>query len=135
MGYVLDTIVLIWAVRGRHNADAVLARLHADGDCAISAITLLELRRALAPEEHCAAEDRLAGVGVLAVDADIARAAGEYLARCADEGQRVDFFAGVIAATAERHGRALATYSPFQYPLARCELVALSTVLDDEAEA
>lgn len=129
MRYLLDTIVFVWAVRGLHDAGAVLDRLRADADVAASAITLLELARTLAPEEQPAADDLLADVPILSVDGDIARAAGNYLARCADEGHRVDFFAGVIAATAECEERALATYSPFQYPLARCDLVPLSTVL------
>lgn len=130
MGYLLDTIVVIWAVRGLHAADRVLARLRGD-DVAVSAITLLELRRALAPEEFLAAEDALGGLDVLPIDAATARAAGEYLARCADEGHRVDFFAGLIAVTAERHDRELVTYSPAHYPLAGCELLPLAAFLDD----
>lgn len=128
MGYLLDTIVFIWAVRGLHSADRVLARLRGE-DLAVSAITLLELRRALAPEELLAADDALDGVDVLAIDAATARAAGEYLARCADEGHRVDFFAGLIAVTAECHARQLVTYSPAHYPLAGCELSPMTAFL------
>lgn len=128
MGYLLDTIVFIWAVRGLHSADRVLARLRGE-DVAVSAITLLELRRALAPEEFHAAEDALGGVDVLPIDAGTARAAGEYLARCTDEGHRVDFFAGLVAVTAERHARQLVTYSPAHYPLAGCELLPLTAFL------
>lgn len=130
--YLLDTIVFIWAVRGLHSADRVLERL-AGEDVAVSAITVLELRRALTPEEFLSAENSLDGVDVLPIDADTARAAGEYLARCTDEGHRVDFFAGLIAVTAERHERELITYSPAHYPLAGCELLPLAAFLDGDA--
>lgn len=131
-GYLLDTIVFIWAVRELHAAERVLARLRG-GDVAVSAITLLELRRALTAEEFHAAEAELAGVAVLPIDAATAQDAGDYLARCADEGHRVDFFAGLIAVTAQRHGRQLVTYSPAHYPLAGCELLPLAAFLDGGA--
>ncbi|HXF58114.1 MAG TPA: PIN domain-containing protein [Actinomycetota bacterium] len=126
--YLLDTVVLIWAVRGLHEAPAVLASLRRRGSLAVSAITLLELRRALSPEEYLAAEEELAGVEVVPLDAAVARAAGNYLVRCADEGYRVDFFAGIIQATAALTGRALVTYSEAHYPLADCEIVPLATL-------
>ena len=123
MRYLLDTVVLIWAVRGLHEAPRVLRRLRERGDLAVASITILELRRALLPEEFRRAEEELEGVEVLPLDAGTARAAGDYLVRCFDEGYRTDFFAGIIQATAARAGRALVTYGPHQYPLAECESV------------
>jgi predicted nucleic acid-binding protein len=126
--YLVDTVVWIWAVRGLHEAPAILASLRRLGRLAVSAITLLELRRALAPEEYEAAERLLAGVQVLPVDGTIARAAGTYLVRCADEGYRVDFFAGIVQTTAALTGRLLVTYSEAQYPLAGCRILPLAGV-------
>lgn len=131
MRYLLDTVVLIWAVRGLHEAPAVLSRLRDRGDLAVSAITLLELRRALLPEEFHRAEEQLRGVEVLPLDGPTARAAGDYLVRCSGEGYRTDFFAGIIQATAARTGRALVTYGPHQFPLADCEIVPLRTLVED----
>lgn len=128
MAYLLDTIVVIWAVRRLHEAAQVLQRLRQGGDLAISAISLLELRRALTGEEFEGARGELEGVEVLPLDDSTAEAAGNYLVRCADEGYRIDFFAGIIHATATRTGRALVTYSPAQYPLAECEVLPLASL-------
>ena len=127
-GFLLDTVVLIWAVRGLHRAPEVLAALRRRGPVAVSAITLLELRRALSPEEYHTAEDHLEGAAVLPLDAATARAAGDYLVRCADEGYRVDFFAGIIQATAALTGRPLVTYSEAHYPLADCPILPLASI-------
>jgi predicted nucleic acid-binding protein len=131
--YLLDTVVLIWAVRGLHEAPQVLRRVREEGDPAVAAITLLELRRALLPEELRLAERELEGMEVLPLDAATARAAGDYLVRCAEEGYRVDFFAGIIQATAARTGRALVTYGPHAYPLADCEIVPLERLVRGRA--
>lgn len=135
MGYLLDTVVLIWAVRGLHDAPRVLRRLRERGDLAVASITLLELRRALLPEEFRRAEEGLEGIEVLPLDAATARAAGDYLVRCFDEGYRTDFFAGIIQATAARSGRALVTYGPHQYPLADCEIVPLRELAGEPTAA
>jgi hypothetical protein len=68
--YLLDTVVLIWAVRGLHEAPRVLARVREEGEPAVAAITLLELRRALLPEEFRLAERELEGMEVVALDAE-----------------------------------------------------------------
>jgi predicted nucleic acid-binding protein len=133
--YLLDTVVLIWAVRGLHEAPRVLSRLRERGDLAVASITILELRRALLPEEFRRAEEELEGVEVLPLDAATARAAGDYLVRCFDEGYRTDFFAGIIQATAARTGRALVTYGPHQYPLADCEIVPLGALAEEPTAA
>jgi len=135
MRYLLDTVVLIWAVRGLHEAPRVLRRLRERGDLAVASITILELRRALLPEEFRRAEEELEGVEVLPLDAATARAAGDYLVRCSDDGYRTDFFAGIIQATAARTGRALVTYGPHQYPLAECEIVPLRELAEEPAGA
>ncbi len=132
--YLLDTVVLIWAVRGLHEAPRVLRRLRETADPAVAAITLLELRRALLPEEFRRAEAELGGMEVLPLDASVARAAGDYLMRCFDEGYRVDFFAGIIQATAASSGRALVTYGPHHYPLADCEIVPLRTLVEEDLQ-
>ncbi|MQA87626.1 MAG: PIN domain-containing protein [Streptosporangiales bacterium] len=129
MGYLLDTMVISWAVRDLHQAPAVVRALRSEGDLAVSAISLLELRRGLPAEDYHRATDELVDVGVVPMDGAIAEAAGEYLLRCYEEGYRVDFFAGVIATTAARTGRALVTYSPAQYPLANFNIVQLASVL------
>ncbi|HXF74398.1 MAG TPA: type II toxin-antitoxin system VapC family toxin [Actinomycetota bacterium] len=129
MRYLLDTVVLIWAVRGLREAPRVLRLLRGRGDLAVASITLLELRRALLPEEFRRAEEELEGMRVLPLDAATARAAGDYLVRCAEEGYRIDFFAGIIQATAARAGRALVTYGPHHYPLADCEIVPLAELV------
>lgn len=125
MRYLLDTVVLIWAARGLHEAPRILRRLREEGDLAIASISLLELRRALLAEELPRVEPELEGMEVVPLDAATARAAADYLVRCSEEGYRVDFFAGIIQATAARTGRALVTYGPHHYPLAECEIVPL----------
>lgn len=130
MGYLLDTMVISWAVRDLHEAPAVLRVLRREGDLAVSAITLLELRRGLPPEDYQRAADELVGVEVLPMNGSTAEAAGEYLLRCYEEGYRVDFFAGVIATTAAHTRRALVTYSPAQYPLANFEILELASLLN-----
>ena len=80
----------------------------------ISVVTLAELRygadcSAQPDANHQAIDDFLSGVAVLAVDADIARAFGEIKARLRRQGNLIEDFDLLLAATALTNDLTLVT--------------------------
>lgn len=104
MTYLLDTDTCVYWLRGR---PSVHARLAAAGpaELAISAITLAELRYgadcSTQPDaNHQAIDDFASGLAVLGVDADIARRFGQIKAVLRRQGNLIEDFDLLLAATA-----------------------------------
>jgi tRNA(fMet)-specific endonuclease VapC len=111
MRFLLDTDTCVFWLRGRA---AVHARLAAVGPEAlsISAVTLAELRYgadcSVQPDaNHRAIDDFISGIAVLAVDADVARAFGEIKAQLRRQGNLIEDFDLLLAATALINGLTL----------------------------
>ena len=113
MMFLLDTDTCVFWLRGRA---AVHARLAAVGPEAlnISAVTLAELRygadcSAQPDANHRAIDDFISGIAVLAVDAYTARGFGEIKAQLRRQGNLIEDFDLLLAATALANDLTLVT--------------------------
>jgi len=113
MTFLLDTDTCVYWLRGRPTVQARFAAVSPEA-LGISVITLAELRYgadcSAQPEaNHQAIDDFVSGVAVLAVDANIARVFGEIKAGLRRQGNLIEDFDLLLAATALAHGLTLVT--------------------------
>jgi tRNA(fMet)-specific endonuclease VapC len=104
MKFLLDTDTCVFWLRGRPAVQARLAAVDPDA-LHISVVTLAELRygadcSAQPDANHQAIDDFVSGVAVLAVDADIARVFGKIKAQLRRQGNLIEDFDLLLAATA-----------------------------------
>ena len=104
MMFLLDPDTCVFWLRGQAAVHARLAAVEPEA-LSISVITLAELRygancSAQPGANHQAIDDFVSGVAVLAVDADIARAFGEIKAQLRRQGNLIEDFDLLLAATA-----------------------------------
>lgn len=115
IGVLLDTCVLIDVLRGAEDAHRFLNFLRAVP--AISAVSVAELFAGVKDRrEENAVEAILAVSRVVAVNAAIARAAGQHLRHYAAS-HGLDVIDAIIAATAEQTGARLATLNLRHFPM------------------
>jgi tRNA(fMet)-specific endonuclease VapC len=115
MMFLLDTDTCVFWLRGQAAVHARLAAVDPEA-LNISVITLAELRygadcSAQPDANHQAIDDFVSGVAVLAVDTDIARAFGEIKAQLRRQGNLIEDFDLLLAATALVNGLAVITNS------------------------
>jgi tRNA(fMet)-specific endonuclease VapC len=113
MKFLLDTDTCVFWLRGQAAVQARLAAVDPEA-LSISVITLAELRygadcSAQPDTNHQAIDDFLSGVAVLTVDADIARTFGEVKAQLRRQGNLIEDFDLLLAATALANGLTLVT--------------------------
>jgi tRNA(fMet)-specific endonuclease VapC len=113
MMFLLDTDTCVFWLRGQAAIHARLAAVDARA-LSISVITLAELRygadcSAQPGANHQVIDDFVSGVAVLAVDADIARAFGEIKAQLRRQGNLIEDFDLLLAATALANDMTLVT--------------------------
>ena len=114
---LIDTDLLFDCLRGFVPARQYLRAL--PDPFAVSAISLVEVHRlARDGAERSALAALFAAVEILPVDAAIAERAGQ-LCRNYAESHGVTLSDALVAATAERHTRQLATLQPARYPTLR----------------
>jgi tRNA(fMet)-specific endonuclease VapC len=119
MTFLLDTDTCVFWLRGR---PTVRARLAAVGPetIGVSTITLAELRygaecSSQPAANHQAIDDFIGGVTVVGVDSEVARAFGEIKAHLRRQGNLIEDFDLLLAATALAHGMTLITNNTEHY--------------------
>jgi predicted nucleic acid-binding protein len=114
---VLDSTVLIDALRGRPAVSRVRA-LHEMGVTpATTAINVEEVVRGLRPAEESAADRMFSGLVVLPVDEPSARIAGHWRREYAGRGITLGQADCLIAAAAEHNHARLCTGNPKDFPM------------------
>jgi predicted nucleic acid-binding protein len=116
---VLDTTVLIDALRNRNQRRALLASLVVSGqELATSTICIAEIYGGLRPGEDQATRAFLSGLDMIPVSAVIAERAGELKATFRRQGQTRSITDMIVAATALENGLPVATDNrkDFQVP-------------------
>jgi tRNA(fMet)-specific endonuclease VapC len=113
MTFLLDTDTCVFWLRGRSTVHARMAAVGADA-LGISVITLAELRygaecSAQPAANHRAIDDFVSGITVLGVDTGIARLFGETKAQLRRQGNLIEDFDLLLAATALSSGLTLVT--------------------------
>jgi tRNA(fMet)-specific endonuclease VapC len=113
MTFLLDTDTCVYWLRGRTAVHARLAAVSPE-ELSISVITLAELHygadcSAQADANHQAIDDFVSGMAVLPLDASIARVFGEVKAQLRRQGNLIEDFDLLLAATALSNGLTLVT--------------------------
>jgi len=118
---VLDSTVLIDALRGRP-AVARIRALHDAGEIpATTAINMEEVVRGLRPSETTAVDRLLGGLVLLSIDEPAARIAGAWRRDFAARGQTLGQADCLIAATTQHHRARLCTGNPKDFPMLEVE--------------
>jgi predicted nucleic acid-binding protein len=114
---VLDTTVLIDALRGRSAADRVESLLIADELLLTTAINVEEIVRGLRPSEQEALESLLAGLRIVPIRRQEAERAGRWRREFAGRGITLHQADCLIAAAALSAGGRLATANVKDFPM------------------
>jgi predicted nucleic acid-binding protein len=109
-GILLDTTVLIDALRNRNQQRPLLVQMVVSGtSLATSTVNVAEIYGGLRPEEEQSTQALLADIDWLPVSALIAERAGRLQAELRRQGQTRSITDMIIAATALEHGLSVAT--------------------------
>lgn len=107
--YLLDSGLVIRHLRGRRRVVQFIRSLGSLGRLSIAAITRLEVRAGMAPDERYATQKLLSRLVTIPMDRDIADRAGDLIRESRDKGIVLAVPDAVIAATAITHNLTLVT--------------------------
>lgn len=118
MIFLLDTTVLIDALRNKRSRRALLAELVENGHTlATAAINLGEVYSGMRPQEQAQTEAFLSSLECYPLTATIARRAGSLKYEWAQRGQTLTLADMIVAATALEHRLTLMTDNRKDFPL------------------
>jgi predicted nucleic acid-binding protein len=107
--YLLDTGIVIRHLRGQKNIVQLLRGLGQSGRLGISAVTRLEVRAGMHPDERYPTQKLLSRFLMYDLDKRIADRAGDTINRARTEGWALSVPDAIIAATAVQHNITLVT--------------------------
>jgi len=114
---LVDTDVLVWALRGSAPAQDWLRDARAQGPLGVSVITVVELTGGMRSAARPAVWSLLAAFRPQAVDEVIARRAGELRREWRASHSSIGIADYLVAATAETIGARLATLNVKHFPM------------------
>lgn len=116
--YLLDTNILILALRGHTGALDLLATLgREERQAFISVVTRAEVLAGMHPHEELRTLELLNALGNLPVDKDVADQAGRWVYQYARQGVQISLPDALIAATAFLYDLTLVTTNPRHFPI------------------
>ena len=118
MPYLIDSDIIIWALRGRSDVVDLLLGLSEEEDIACSTINVLEVEVGAKPSEMKAVRQHLGSYEILPVLPSTAQKAAEILRSLSRKPHRGEWADAIIAATALLNGLTLVTFNArhYQYP-------------------
>ncbi|MCL4459592.1 MAG: type II toxin-antitoxin system VapC family toxin [Chloroflexi bacterium] len=122
-GYLLDSDIIIWHLRGRQEVVRLLERLAGRGELGASAVSVLEVQAGVKAGEEEQTNTFLEGLTCWAVDRGIANQAGEYMRTYKARGITLDFADSLVAATVVLHDLTLVTKNVSHYPMPELRLL------------
>ncbi len=126
MKFLLDTTVLIDALRSRNGRRALLAELVGGGHrLGTGAINVAEVHAGMRPGEEARTEAFLKSLQCYPMTCGIARLAGSLKSRYAREGVTLDLPDMIVAATALEHGLTLMTDNRKHFPAPELQIYDL----------
>lgn len=115
--YLIDTNLLILALRRRIDAIHLLKRLQTDGELHISVVTRSEILAGMRADEEGRTMTLLSSLGSLPVDVAGADQAGRWIYAYARAGIQLSVPDAMIGATAMTHGLTLVTTNAKHFPM------------------
>ena len=123
MKILLDTTVLVDALRARNKRRELLAQLVRQGhELCTTALNVAEVHGGMRPHERSATETFLDAFPSFAIDLVIARSAGDFKSQWARQGRTLGIVDCAIAAAAVEHGCLLATDNRRDFPMPEIKL-------------
>jgi len=122
-GYLLNSDILIWHLRGRPEVVRLLESLAERGELGVSAVSVLEVQAGVKAGEEERTNAFLEGLTCFAVDRGIANRAGEYIRTYKAKGVSLDFADSLVAATAVLHNLTLVTKNVSHYPMPELQVL------------
>ena len=118
MKFLIDSDVLIWALRGQRETLELLRTLQPLGIPACSPISVIEVKLGVKSGEDKKTNAFLNSLEVYPIDRQVADKASEYITECRRKGITLGIPDAIIAATCTIHQLTLVTYNTKHYPLA-----------------
>jgi predicted nucleic acid-binding protein len=115
MHYLIDSDVIIWALRGRTEVVELLLKLSEEEPLACSAINVLEVEVGAKPSEMKAVRQHLGAYEVLPIFPSTARKAAEILRSASRKPHGGEWADAVIASTALLNDLTLVTFNIRHY--------------------
>jgi predicted nucleic acid-binding protein len=116
-GYLFDTDILIWHLRGRADIVKVVEQLAEKNRLYISAISRTEVVMGMLPKEEMITMEFLSSLATCPVDKEVADKAGEYIRIFRKKGVFIEIPDALIAATAVTNNLVLVTLNLKDYPM------------------
>jgi len=118
MKFLIDSDVIIWALRGQKETLELLRTLQSAGIPACSPISIIEVKLGAKSGEEKKTNVFLDSLEVYPVDRQVADKASERITECRRKGTTLGIPDAIIAATCIIHELTLVTYNTKHYPLA-----------------
>ena len=115
--FLLDTDILIWAIRGRKDVVEALQGLKELGATSVSAVSVGEIYQNVFPSELTETEDFLLGHEIYLVDYKVAKQAGLYRREYIKMVAKLSLDDCFIAATAKLNDLMLLTMNIRHFPM------------------
>lgn len=127
--FLLDTDILIWAIRGRKDVVDTLQALKDLGPTSVSVISVGEIYQNVFPSELTETEDFLLDHDLYLVDYKIAKQAGFYRQEYRKMAEKLSLDDCFIAATAKMNDLRLLTMNTRHFPMKDIDVSSPFTVL------
>ena len=118
MEFLIDSDVIIWALRGQRETLELLKTLQSIGIPACSPVSIIEVKIGAKGREEKETKTFLDSLEVCPVDRQVADKASEYVIDYRKKGVTLGIPDAIIAATCIIHGLTLVTYNAKHYPVA-----------------
>jgi len=118
MKFLIDSDVIIWALRGQKETLELLRTLQSAGIPACSPISIIEVKLGAKSGEEKKTNVFLDSLEVYPLARQVADKASECITECRRKGTTLGIPDAFIAATCIIHGLTLVTYNTKHYPLA-----------------
>ncbi|OGE11155.1 hypothetical protein A3A60_03545 [Candidatus Curtissbacteria bacterium RIFCSPLOWO2_01_FULL_42_26] len=115
--YLVDTDVLIWALRGNKSFEDLLQNLKDKGSLSISTVTIAEIYKNIFPSEIVKTEKVLSELQTWDVTEEIAKQAGLYLQEYIKKLKNLSLIDCFIASTANVNNLTLVSLNAKHFPM------------------
>ena len=116
-GYLLDSDVIIWFLRGRQDVIGVVRTLEREGPMSCSVISIMEIEVGIRETERARTYGLLDSLIDYPISKEIARRAGSYMRDFRSRGVTLNFADSLIAAAATVEDLTLVTLNARHYPM------------------
>ncbi len=127
-GFLLDTDVIIWHLRGREETTEALKEIQRYGVPSCSVLSILEVQLGIKKGEEGKTLRFLDALKVFVVDRSIANHGARLIREQRRKGITLDIPDAVIAATCLEHHLILLTYNTRHYPIPDLQFYPLSPI-------